>query len=585
MKKVKQTIAVTLVASMLLTGCGLTDKMTEILSEKLQESQGTEETTETTDVIGTDPVDNEADEQETVEPETEEAETVEEPEEGAPGAAPELVVLKKYDYELSDDGEYNMLVSANVEAPYLTDESAEKYPELAKALKELDDSIFENFNETMKLLREETHQTYDLETDHENWAPYESTEMVSVRRADSRVVSLFFPYDAYYGGAHGVYGNTCATFDTVTGERITLSDVLKSTDDLNDIIKKSIEEQYADDMDSFVDLDESLSYYSPDGELADHSESMYPLGYVWALTQEGVEIYFSPYTLATYAMGEQTVVLKYDEYRDLIVEKYLPDNPNAGFIDHFGRFCGKYDVDGDGEIDVVGIDPIMNSDYTEYVNAEIYVNDYEAMVGEEDYELAFPEEAEGYYVHTDDGRNYLYLVCQTYSDFYDIYVYDISSGKPVKAGYGCCPSFYIDYDNKTDIGKHFFLYDPNNMRIADRFDVITTFSGFKSYHIGPDGMPETDDEVYKIYNTGGWEPVKCIQAFEATYINEDGEEEPFTVNRGETIEFTATDGETYLDTVISDGTPVRLYFEGHGNDLTINGYPAEDIFKELMYSG
>ncbi|MCR4753915.1 MAG: DUF3298 and DUF4163 domain-containing protein [Lachnospiraceae bacterium] len=586
MRKTKQAVAIALTASLLLTGCGLTDAMAEIISDKLQKSSGTEETVEP--VKPAEEAQTETETPEVVKPEEPETEAAEEPEpqadEAAPGVSPELVVLKKYDYAVSDDDLYITLVNGRVEAPALTDESAEQYPELAKSLKELDDDIFEEFDKTMGSLKEETGKEYELQTDHEYWVPYEDNERVSVRRADSKVVSLFFPFDAYSGGAHGIYGNACATFDTVTGEKIMLSDVLKSTDDLNSIIKESIEEQYADDLDMFYDLDESLSFYSADADPAEFNPDG-PIGFTWAFSGEGVEIYFGPYSLASYAMGEQTVLIRYDEHPDLIDEKYMPEALNEGFIDHFGKYCYRYDVDNDGEIDAIGIDPIMNSDNSEYVNAKIYVNDQEAMVGEGDYDLPFPEEAEGYYVHTDDGRNYLYLVCATYSDFYDIYVFDLNSGKPVKSGYECCPSFYIDYDQKTDIARHFFLYDPDNMKIADRFDVITTFSAFKSYHIGPNGMPETDDEEYTIYNTGGWEPVKCIQSFEATYVNDDGEEEPYTINRGESFTFTATDGKTYLDTVISDGTPIRLYFEGHGNDLTINGYPAEDIFKELMYSG
>ncbi|MBO4900272.1 MAG: DUF4163 domain-containing protein [Lachnospiraceae bacterium] len=582
MKKISRALAIALTASVLLTGCGLTDAMAEIISEKLQENLGTEETTDTTqatDVIGTDP-----EEPEVSKPGTQEPETVEEELEAeVQGADPELVVMNKYDYEMSDDNEYNMLLTCTIRVPALSDDSAKIYPELAASLKDLADKELENFDETKILLYEETSKEYELYEDHDAWDAYETNSDVTVKRADPQVVSLFFPFNNYYGGAHGIYGNGCATFDTKTGQRLHLTDVLESTDDLNSIVIKDIRRQYGDDLDMFEDLDESLGHYSAEVE-ADESYE-YPVGYTWALTPLGLEIYFGPYELATYAMGDQTVLLRYEDYPDLFVDKYVPKDKNAGFIECFNRYTDKFDVDGDGENDAIGVDPVWDTEYNEYVNAQVYINDKVVMVGEDDYDVAFPEDAKGYYVRTEDGGSYMYLVCATYSDYYDIYVYDLSSGKPEQKGYLCSPSFYIDYDYDTSISRSFFLYDPDNMHFADRFDVITTFNAFKTYHVGRNGMPETDDEVYTIYNTGGWEPVKCIQPFEATYVNENGEEEPITINRGETFEFTATDGKTYVDTVISDGTPVRLYYELRGYDLRINGYPAEDIFKELMYSG
>ena len=439
MKKISRAVAIALIASMLLTGCGLTDAMAEIISEKLQESLGTEEntgTTETTDVIGTDP-----EEPEFSPTETEEPESVEEPEADVQTADPELVVMTKYAYELSDDDEYNTLLTSKIQVPALTDESAEVYPELAASLKKLADDKLLNFDNTIPLLYEESSKEYETYEDHEYWAPYESDSRVSVRRADASVVSLFFPFTDYYGGAHGIYGNSSATFDTKTGDNLLLSDVLKSTNDLNDIILKDIQEQYPDDMDMFIDLEDSLSHYSAD---ANYDDMEYPIPYTWALTHEGLEIYFGPYEIAVYAMGDQTVLLRYEDYPDLFVEKYVPSGKNDGFIEHFGRYTDKYDVDGDGEKDAIGVDPVWDTENEEYVNAQVYVNDIEIPVGEGDYDVAFPEEAEGYYVHTDDGRNYLYLLCATYSDYYDIYVYDLNSGRPKKAGYGCCPSFYID---------------------------------------------------------------------------------------------------------------------------------------------
>ncbi|MCR4597233.1 MAG: DUF3298 and DUF4163 domain-containing protein [Lachnospiraceae bacterium] len=499
---------------------------------------------------------------------------------------PQVIVRQKFYYEISDDDYYNSLLQGHVQIPLLSDASAQDYPHLADALNADAADELETFDGMVDEGLNEVREWYK-EMDPENfYGSYYLTRDVTVKRADSRVLSIFLYETQYAGGAHGIYGNIPLNYDAQTGDRLKLEDVLASTDGFNDLVKAELEKKYADETDMFFGLDESLSHYTTGDvpEDQDVTDEDYTYSYTWALDHEGLELYFGPYELAAYAAGDQTVVLKYDDHPELFEQKYLPEDHDVGYIEFFDRYTGRFDVDGDGEADQIGLDNIYeDDDYENPTGLSVYLNDETVELTMQD-GPAIPDEAGGYYVHTSDGRNLLYVISPSYSDYVDMIFFDISDGKLDLIGYDCKPSFFISDDEDGMSYTRFILYDPDDMQFSDRFDVITTFQGFKSYHVGSDGRPETDDEVYSIYRTGGWEPVTAAASFEAECIDGDTPEN-ITIDAGETFEFAATDGKTYVDARISDGRMVRLYFEGSGMDVKINGRNAQDLFRDLMYSG
>lgn len=501
-------------------------------------------------------------------------------------ADPQVIVRQKFYYEVSDDEYYNNLLNGHVQIPLLSDASAQDYPQLAAALEADADDELNTFENMVDEGTSEVKEWYK-EMDPENfYGGFYMTRDVTVKRSDSEVLSMFLYETQYAGGAHGIYENIPLNYDVQTGDRLELEDVLTATDGLNDLIKNELERKYADDPDMFFDLDENLSHYTAGSVSVDQDASGddYEVAYTWALTHEGLELYFGPYELAAYAAGAQTVVLKYDDYPDLFEQKYLPADRNAGYIVFFDRYTGDYDVDGDGKSDYIGLDNVYeDDDYENPTGLSVYLND-ETVEFTLENGPAIPEEAGGYYVHTSDGRSLLYVISPSYSDYNDMVFFDISDGKLKLIDTDCKPSFYIDDDEDGTSYKRFILYDPDDMQFSDRFDVITTFLGFRSYHVGSDGSPETDEEIYTIYSNGGWEPITAIKSFEAECIDGDTPEN-ITIDVGETFELTSTDGKTYVDARLSDGRMVRLYFEGRGMELKINGQDAQNLFKELMYSG
>ncbi len=499
---------------------------------------------------------------------------------------PEIIIKKKYYWETSDDDYYNKLLSGHVQVPLLTEESAKYYPELAKRIESDAQEELDYYDVLVEDAKKEAQEFYEETGAPENFQHgYILTRDVIVKRADERILSLYLSDTQYYGGVHGTSGNVSLNYDAQTGERLELWQVLTNRDGFTDLVKAALRKKYVED--TFFDLDENLSHYTTEDvtEEQDFSGDDFLIPYTWTLTTEGLEICFAPYEIAPYASGELSVVFGYNDYPEIFDDRFYPDNKPKGFIEFFDRYSGSFDVDGDGETDYIGIENVYDGDDYEYpTGLTLYVNDNYVEMPEE-YEPEFADDSKGYFVHTSDGRNLIYIIAMTYSDYIDLYAFEVTDGDIRYVGSQCTPSFYIDYDEDNECNIEFLLYDPDNMHFAQRFDYVCTFNAFKTYYVGPDGMPKTDDEIYTIYHTGGWEPVTAVKSFDAECRDDVNNLEPITIDKGETFEFYETDGETYVDAELSDGTKVRLFIDGMGNDVKVNGQYARDLFKDLMYSG
>ena len=520
------------------------------------------------------------------EKEPEEAVLEEEPSD-KPSDMPEIVLLKKGDYKFSDDGKYKGLFWGEFASPLLSEDSAESYPELAAAMEKMSQKELDAYKKSCDEYISQVTEMYD-ESNGEFFGNCYLRQWVKVERVDDKVVSFFLPFDEYMGGAHGINGRGFATFDTATGKELKLADVLTSLTDLPAILQSEIEKKYADHLDGFFDLEENLSHFTDGGSGQNEADDEDPSwDYTWALTDEGVEFYFGPYELASYATGDQRVLLKYDEYPELFKNDYFPaeNAGNRGNIDKFYYSYDEYDVDGDGKKDEFTVEKLYGGeDPDEATGLQLVLNDKTEIIDTTDIELIDNVLVDNYYVHTPDGRSYIYVIVGELNDFYSMFVFDVSDGNIKNTGrmHFTYPEWGFEDDNSC---KTYFLYDPDRFCLGDRFSIICTFTGSKYYHVGDDGMPVTDDKEYIITSTVAFKPIKCVKDFECTFIDEDGKTSTDTVRSGETFELLKTDGESYIIAKISDGRLVKLDIDGQGMEMKVNGINAEDLFEALMYAG
>lgn len=124
--------------------------------------------------------------------------------------------------------------------------------------------------------------------------------------SDDYIGFLWNGYEYYRGAAHGMPYQYFQLFDRNTGEELYLEDILAtSQEELNAIIYQRFSENYAT-YEEEIDMD-YISQYG--GYYADRQFQ----GGSYYLTQAGLVYYFSPYEVASYAMGMPSVVIPYEE--------------------------------------------------------------------------------------------------------------------------------------------------------------------------------------------------------------------------------------------------------------------------------
>lgn len=125
------------------------------------------------------------------------------------------------------------------------------------------------------------------------------TRTAALLYSDSKVASYEVTNSGYLGGAHGFNERTLMTFDSQTGHRLGVTDVV--SDDSQRVLNKIVEAEFrrARSIRPEQTLQEAGFFLLPGQEL--------PLGENFALSDKGLEIQYNPYEVAPYALGATRV--------------------------------------------------------------------------------------------------------------------------------------------------------------------------------------------------------------------------------------------------------------------------------------
>lgn len=220
-------------------------------------------------------------------------------------------------HPLSSGNEEKVLCTGSYPEIVLSNEYKEKYPKLA-------DYLFA-FNENHRTGMPDTVAELALwaSQDENDIAEYCSDASAEVIRFDESLFSMYvYSYD-YTGGAHPNHYVSCINVDPVTGEALSLSQVLNDDSLLSDGIKAELEKNYSGVM------EEVNSFYFPsDGEDPDQFvQKLKDDTYTWSIDDKGLNIIFSPYEIASYATGELSITLSPADYPNLIQQSYILGEP------------------------------------------------------------------------------------------------------------------------------------------------------------------------------------------------------------------------------------------------------------------
>lgn len=396
---------------------------------------------------------------------TEKTEQTEQTDEAATEEAPTvserqiLSVNRQEQYEEYDveqaDGRIVTLAEFKYSAVQLSDEDAERYPDLAAVL-EMDTAAQENFSrDDYNMLIQQAEE--NLAMGEEGFEPLTSSLDVQVRRADSTAFSVL--YDSYYyngmnGGARYFWGGN---YDTETGIALYLPDVVTDMDGFAKIVEDKMFSSFGKEV------------FHSETIITEHFNELGEFGTHWTLDYNGVTVYFSEGEIADAGVGCLNVTVTFAEDPELFNEKYTKA-PDAYIVSLPTKSVFYTDLDGNGDCEELVI--ADSSDEDAYVTAEIYSAD-------NSYADSFPAySCEPYYVKTADGKHYLYLFTEQETQMY-LYVYDISDKTLNRTGEATVSPYYND-------GISAVPTDPDRMH----FDIIDGVSEEDAlFSAGADGMP------------------------------------------------------------------------------------------------
>jgi len=449
------------------------------------------------------------------------------------------------------DDNYNMLCYASWEDIQLIDDC----PELRAAL--------DNLN---------VEQSVDAYSFVQEWLPCAEEMMAegagffngftlsseyTVQRADSLILSVREDFGSYTGGVHANYGAMGWNFDTATGERLGLEDILTDTDALDEILARKIREKYPDE--PFDSLDLMLMDYTPEN-------------YTWTLGYQGITFYFSPYEIASFAAGLLTATIWYDEMPHLFHEEYTVA-PQGGYAVKLPSF---HDMEAD-------ITDAECRDTLSYVTIPGKLGEKHLVINLNGQK--YPQEDWWTYDITaylicKGEKYYLYAESSGENDYSSLYVYDLNTGEPELLGDYPNLGFYGYWDADSDIYYRGVFNDPTRFTLSSRSNLLGTKNSWRDYEVTDHGTPAPLSKHYDLDREHF--PVTTLIPLELTMLPRNTVER---VPAGTDLYFLRTDNETYVDLTTEDGKEFRVFIEKIDYNPTINGIPEWDCFDNLLYAG
>lgn len=444
---------------------------------------------------------------------------------------------------------------------------APEYPALEAAVAQYNSETENNWITSMNELRSWARDDYNASVadGYDFYGPYVSEDEMYITRADDKALAAVTENYWYGGGAHGMIGYSAVNFDTQTGNKLEIEDVISNTEALPNALATEMLEQYPHLEEATLNMwemsleDYLASYLTPE-EVDDITPE-----FTWTLGYEGVTFYFGAYEIGSYADGNQVVVLTYNEYPELFNAEYFT-SVTQDYAVRIAPFWygeeGFTDLNGDGVMDMIIIDGNYSTEFEMYSSLDVTVNgntySHEAYY----YELTS-------YVVKANGNTYVYVERLGDSDFKTISVFKITESSVEYVG--DVDGGIIDFYNSADFG------------LTKRFDMLSTFSGVAKCYIGDDGMPVEKDSSYEILGEG---TLTSTVEITAELVDENGNllGESKTFPAGTIYAFERTDGMTYVDMLTNDGSRCRLYTTPD-YPPTVNGMDAESCFEMLYFAG
>lgn len=463
-------------------------------------------------------------------------------------------VMRNYDYYYWDEETYETLMECPFDEVYVLSEGYEKLEQAFAELNEQNDreigGFFNDLQEEAKWIADER-ETEGLPA----ILPYVISCDIQISRSDEAIVSLILQDYFWTGGVHPQSAFIGVNYDPLTGQKLTLSDVLTDYDRFYELVLEELEAYKEELWENYVEVVKESFYPQEPGE-----EQI-----SWWMDTEGITIMFNHYELACYAAGCQELFFSYDELEDMIAPQYVYRTEQAFHKLNGGEEYTLTDAE-DGE---------KVFSYIDRFDGDTMETSLTLQCGEGILEdKIYGSLQEAYLLQNREGETYFYGETLMDNDYRMLYVYDLSGEKPVYAG------------SSENTFYEFYVQDTAYFPLQCRLQVLGSYDGIRFYTIGSDGLPQALEKEYRILSTP-FEPLVSTVEMEVQPLTEDGQTETGTMSLpvGSRMKPVATDAESYVILELEDGSKVKLVIEIEDYQVFINGRNDWDCFEMVPYAG
>jgi len=151
----------------------------------------------------------------------------------------------------------------------------------------------------------------------EDWTPHLCQITFDPMRIDQGVLSLFGSYATFNSSAHPESSIISANYDLLTGQSLSLEDVLTDSATSDFLCKEVI---------NSLNLirDEKYLFAGFEATVAERFSKELMLETDWYFSENGLCFFFSPYEIASYASGIITAEIPYSKLPGILNDAYMP---------------------------------------------------------------------------------------------------------------------------------------------------------------------------------------------------------------------------------------------------------------------
>lgn len=136
-------------------------------------------------------------------------------------------------------------------------------------------------------------------------------------RIDRGVLSLYGSYATYTGGAHGLYNFKAVTYDLVTGEILSLRDILNETTTSDNICQLVLDSLTAQ-------KEEERLFEGFESTVTELFNNGFQQNTDWFFSNTGLCFFFSPYEIGPFSSGDIVAEIPYSKLTVILNDAYFP---------------------------------------------------------------------------------------------------------------------------------------------------------------------------------------------------------------------------------------------------------------------